>query len=349
MIVPGFDAKGGIAAVVSGYRGSELEKRYRIEYIETYCDGGKTAKLLKAMWAYCLFLWKLLVFRPDLIHVHSAFGASFWRKTPFLLLGSLLRIPVVDHIHGSQLDGFYRKASPGKRRVVDFVFQKCSAVIALTEQWKADFEAFAAREKIHVVANYGQFLPNCEPEKRRGDTVLFLGFLSEAKGCLDIPQIAARVCREIPEVRFVLAGTGAPSDICRIRKAAQEQGIADRLVFPGWLRGSEKEAWLRQADVFLLPSYTEGMPVSVLEAMGHGIPVVSTTVGGIPALVKNAEAGYLLEPGNCAGMAEAVSRLLQDPARRQEMGETAASLVRENYSLEKHICDLAAVYDSLMK
>ena len=110
MIVPSFEAKGGITAVVSGYRGSELEEQYNIRYIETYCDGGKVRKFWKAVCAYVSFLVTLVSFKPDLIHIHSSFGASFYRKVPFIYIGSALRIPVVNHMHGSEVDRFYRNA-----------------------------------------------------------------------------------------------------------------------------------------------------------------------------------------------------------------------------------------------
>lgn len=111
MIVPNEAVKGGIASVVNGYRGSALEKRYRITYIESYQNGSKWAKLKKALEGYLAFRRLLRRDRPDLVHVHSSFGPSFYRKMPFIYLSRLAAIPVVNHIHGAEFDRFYERAS----------------------------------------------------------------------------------------------------------------------------------------------------------------------------------------------------------------------------------------------
>ena len=346
MIVPSFTAKGGIASVVSGYRGSELEEAYQIHYIETYCDGGKAAKLCKSIAAYAAFVWELLTCRPDLIHIHSAFGASLYRKAPFVCVGALLGIPVVNHIHGSELSRFYREASNRKKKIVKSVYDRCTKIIALSNHWRDEFSEFISSDKIEVIENYGIAQDEIfGSDLKDGNTVLFLGFLSERKGCLDIPPIAAKVCRKISDVRFVLAGSGNEQDVHRIMELADEYAVTDCLEFPGWIRGAEKEKLLKQASLFLLPSYAEGMPMSILEAMGYGLPVVSTTVGGIPQLVTNGENGFLLEPGDTDGLADAVTEILSNLQLQTEMGRKSQEIVKTAHSLEDHCHRLMAVYE----
>ena len=89
------------------------------------------------------------------------------------------------------------------------------------------------------------------------------------------------------------------------------------------------------------------MPMSVLEAMGYGLPVVSTTVGGIPQLVEHGKTGFLVEPGDTKGFAEAIVTLLKNPELRREMGEAGRARAKEHYSLENHINRLMDVYRSL--
>jgi len=350
MIVPSFEAKGGIASVVRGYRGSELEQKYQVRYIEAYCDGGKVKKLWKAGCAYLLFLWTLLTFRPDLIHIHSAFGASFYRKAPFIYIGAMLHIPVVNHIHGSDLERFYWGKSAHHKAFIRSTYRKCSKILVLSERWKDRFRELIDSNKMEVIVNYGTLQNHrCEDEKKESHMVLFMGFLSELKGCYDIPKVAALVARRLQYVRFVLAGSGSAGDIQQIKAMTKNCGVEERLAFPGWVRGKEKDVLLRQADLFFLPSYTEGMPMSILEAMAYGLPVVSTTVGGIPELVEHEKSGFLLEPGDTEGFAEAIITLLKDPRKRTEMGQTGKAFVQENYSLEKHINSLMNVYDSLIR
>lgn len=346
MIVPGFEAKGGIASVVKGYLGSELEKNYTVRYIETYCDGGKAAKLRKALGAYLRFIRELVVFRPDLIHIHSSFGASFYRKLPFIWAGAVLKIPVVNHIHGSEIDRFYRDASPIGKKLKKSALQSCDAVIALTDSWKSCFEDTFDLRNVTVVKNYGRILP--PSGSRQEHTVLFMGFLSRLKGCMDIPKTAACVKREIPDVRFVLAGSGSPEEVGQIRELAEQLGVQENLYFPGWITGAEKDRMLQEAALFFLPSYTEAMPMSILEAMGAGLPVVSSNVGGIPRLVEDGKTGYLCEPGDAQAFADAIVSLLNDEQKRTQMGQNSLGILKETYTLEAHITQIARIYNALL-
>ena len=348
MIVPSFEAKGGIASVVKGYRGSELEEKYDIRYIETYCDGGKAAKLCKALGAYLRFLKELIAFRPELIHIHSSFGASFYRKLPFIWLGSMLKIPVVNHIHGADWDEFYRDASAVRRAIIRGSYRRCSATIALSAEWKENLREVLPEDRIGIVRNFGSVMPGGTASPQKSNTVLFLGFLCERKGCYIIPEIAARVKEKKPDVRFVLAGSGSTADMLEIRKRIQQYGVQDNLVFPGWVRDEQKEELLQQAAVFFLPSYAEGMPMSILEAMGAGLPVVSSNVGGIPQLVEHGENGYLCEPGNVQAFVDAIVCILKDGELRACMGRKSLNIMKENYTLEAHTAQLARIYDELL-
>ena len=124
MIVPNPAVRGGIASVTEGYRGSVLEQNHEINYVESYCDGSKWKKFLKAISGYCCFIKQLLHNRPDIVHIHSSFGPSFYRKLPFIYLSRWIGIPVVNHIHGAEFDTFYEKASTRKRKLVRKVYGK---------------------------------------------------------------------------------------------------------------------------------------------------------------------------------------------------------------------------------
>lgn len=114
---------------------------------------------------------------------------------------------------------------------------------------------------------------------------------------------------------MIIAGTG---DIGNIKKASLERNIQNNISFPGWLDEIERDHYLKMSDIFFLPSYTEGMPMSILEAMGYGLPVVSTNIGGIPDLVKNNENGYLSDPGNTDEMAENILSILNNEKKNTD-------------------------------
>ena len=101
---------------------------------------------------------------------------------------------------------------------------------------------------------------------------------------------------------------------------------------------------LRNADVFFLPSYNEGMPMSVLDAMGYGLPVVSTYVGGIPKIVRDGENGFCCEPGDIDGFAKELCHLLSDDTWRRKASKKSIDIIEDEYSLKKHIDRLEALY-----
>ena len=349
MIVPSFEAKGGITTVVNGYPGSELEKHFQMRYIETYCDGSKWKKLGKAIGAYLEFLKVLLTDKPDLLHIHAAFGASFYRKAPFVYLAYFLNVPVILHIHGAEWSPFFSEASGAEKKWKKKIINKCSRIIVLSDEWGKKLEEATASDKIAVVENFSAITDfeksNTNQSKWK---VLFLGFLCKRKGCFNIPDVVTKVCNEMENVTFILAGSGEDEDYQCLIELIQKYDCENHVDFPGWIRGKEKEELLKIADIFFLPSYAEGMPMSILEAMGYGLPVVSTTVGGIPQLVEHGVNGYLYEPGDVDGFTEGILRLLRDPELRDRMGKAGYDRVKESFSFEAHTEKIIQLYDKVI-
>lgn len=351
MVVQDRKVKGGIAAVVDGYYGSKLEENYQISYVESYKDGGKFQKLWKALGGYGNFTKELILNRPDLVHIHSSFGPSFYRKIPFIILSGMFRIPVVNHIHGADFEEFYIKASEKKKNLIKKIYSKCTAFIVLSDEWRQKISQIVPEEKITIIENYS-ILQEKAAKKRANrkcnHKVLFLGALGERKGCFDIPEVVDLVAKKIPDVKFILAGEGTPADERQIKKELLNKNLAKNVAFPGWVRGKEKERLLNDADVFFLPSYNEGMPMSVLDAMGYGLPVVSTNVGGIPKIVKNNCNGFCCEPGEIMAFSDAIVDLLLNEEKRITMGNESIRIVRDQYSFELHLQKLMDLYGELL-
>ncbi|MEE0211139.1 MAG: glycosyltransferase family 4 protein [Negativibacillus sp.] len=345
MIVQDKMVKGGIAAVISGYYGSKLEQDYKVIYVESYKDGGKLTKLLKGIQGYIKFVKVLLVDKPDLIHIHSSFGPSFYRKLPFIYISSWVKKPIINHIHGADFSLFYEHASAKKKRLIKSVYERCSVLIALSDEWKDKLSQIVSENKIVVVENYSILHEDALEERclrQSNHKILFLGELGRRKGCYDIPDVVEQVVAYIPDAKFILAGAGSVQDEIAIKQMIKEKKVEKNVEFPGWVRGKEKDKLLREADVFFLPSYNEGMPMSILDAMGYGLPIVSTNVGGIPKIVQNGKNGYCVEPGNIIEMSEAIKILIE--SKRIESSVLSFKIVKNGYSLEQHIKKLEKCY-----
>jgi glycosyltransferase involved in cell wall biosynthesis len=160
-------------------------------------------------------------------------------------------------------------------------------------------------------------------------TVLYMGWIIRAKGVWDlldaIPQVKARV----PDVRFLLAGHGADWDEFQAEVARRDFG--PELEVLGWVTGPERLEAYASADIFCLPSHSEGFPVTVVEAMTAGLPVVASNIAGIPDAVVQGETGLLFEPHDAAGIAEAIVQLAQDRERRVAMGAAGRARAVEHF------------------
>ncbi|KGR73995.1 glycosyltransferase family 4 protein [Ureibacillus sinduriensis] len=348
MVVQDPTVKGGIAAVVNGYRGSALEKDFDIKYIESYKDGNKFAKLMKAMCGYIHFAKNILVDRPKVLHIHSSFGASFYRKLPFIYMANWTGIPIINHCHGADFETFFLQAHERKKKLVKKAYNKCSLVIALSGEWKNRLSVIVPTEKIKVIENYSILSKVAVMERLKRESnqrVLFLGEIGKRKGCYDIPLIVEKVVQVLPKVKFIMAGTG---EVDRIKSILKEKGIEKNVIFPGWVRDEEKDKLLRESDLFFLPSYHEGMPMSILEAMGYGLPIVSTNIGGIPNLVTSGQNGYICSPGDVNAFAERLVSLLKNEQELKSFGEESFHVVQNTYSLEKHIHKLSTLYNLIV-
>ena len=162
-----------------------------------------------------------------------------------------------------------------------------------SEEWKKNLQVVKTNTSKIVIENYSTIHKECLKRKNHQDKIiLFLGFITELKGVFDIPDIAKKIIEHNSNVKFVLAGSG---EIEKLQAIIEKKGISQYFSFPGWIKKEEKEKLLQEADIFFLPSYTEGMPMSILEAMGYGLPIVTTNVGGIPQLVENGKNGYMID------------------------------------------------------
>lgn len=344
MVVPERLVKGGIASVVNGYREYDFGNNYEVSYIESYQNGSKWEKLIKALKGYVLFLKEMVRNKPDIVHIHSSFGPSFYRKMPFIYMACLWGIPVVNHIHGAEFDPFYLDASPRKKKRIRKVYGKCRMLVALSQEWKKNLELVVPSERIAVIENYCKIpdLPETARETGKRRQILFLGEIGERKGCYDIPAIYGKLTEKAGKIPLVMAGDG---DLAEVKRLFEEKGLLKDVSFPGWVRGEEKEKLLKESGIFLFPSYHEGMPMAVLEAMAYGMAVVSTKVGGIPQIIEDGVSGYLCEPGNIEEIFGRLLTLSEDRDQRKRMGDKARQKVMENYSMESHMGKLLALYD----
>jgi glycosyltransferase involved in cell wall biosynthesis len=188
-------------------------------------------------------------------------------------------------------------------------------------------------------------LPECTPfDTREKFALLFLGRVGSRKGVIDLIEAVAKLAAQFPEIRLRVAGDG---DIRGAARHAATLGISGNIEFLGWVRGEAKLQLLRQATIYVLPSYAEGLPMSVIEALAFGLPVVSTPVGGIPEAVSEGVEGFLVAPGSVDMLAARLAQLLSNPELRKQMGDRARRKAENAFAVECIVPTFDAVYAKL--
>lgn len=345
VLMVGTDLKGmgGVRAVVQGYLEGGLFGQIDCAYVATHRYGSRVAKLRAALTGWAQVAVRLHTLDAPLVHIHISPGASFWRKSVVCALARLARRPYILHMHAGPFERFYDEASPLARRIVRSVFARAARVIALSDSWRGILLRICPQARIEVIPN-GVSLPRGHTPPRGGGappTVLFLGDVGRHKGVFELARAFARVADRFPRWRLVYGGVG---ELDQLRGLAAELQLSGRIECMGWLDAVHKRAQLAGADVFALPSYMEGMPMALLEAMSWGLPVVATAVGGMPEIVTDGIDGLLIPARDIDALAAALARLMSDPALRDRLGTAARETIAARLSLDAAIERLLALY-----
>jgi len=334
--------RGGIGTVIDTYRACGLFERWDVVHVVTHEDGSALHKLAVALRAFGLFSAMLVGGRVGIVHVHSASNASFWRKSVFIGLARLAGKPVIFHLHGGGFPAFYRRAGP-LRFLIEFILNQCAEVVVLTDEWKAMIQQIARNGRISVIVNPAPLacLRIASDRRTERETVLFVGRLEPAKGVADLLAAVRRIEHRFPRLTLQLAGDGDREWVAR---EARDLDLRSRVDYLGWISGESKHRAFACATVFVLPSYVEGLPVALVEAMAAGLPVVATRVGGIPSVVKSGENGFIVEPGDIDALATALARILEDPRLQQRMGARSRAIIESDFRPERVIARIEAIY-----
>ena len=318
---------GGVSTLISDILRSPLTRTFDVRHIVSQVDEYKKfGKLLLAFSALGRFVWALCWWRPQLVYVHVGGNASLYRKIVFIVLGRLAGQFVLAHCHAGNFDWYFAEQGRLGRKLILWGLGKSSKFIAVSR----------AMERLLgnlwpgipcVMAPYGinaaLFAGRRAPDEHFV-RLLFIGKMGFLKGEQDLLRALNRVVKAAPNFRLDMLGQLSDTIAAECRKSGL-QPLIDHL---GPVSLEQRLAFFKRADIFVLPTYAEGTPISMLEAMAAGLPVVSTPVGGIPDVVEDGVEGYIVEPGDVEALADRLVRLINDPERRRAMGQSAQDKVR---------------------
>jgi glycosyltransferase involved in cell wall biosynthesis len=332
--------RGGISTLTSSILNSRLRDDFDIKYIASQAeDLGKSWKLLLAGGAVFRFLISCVFTPPEIVYVHIGSNASLYRESAFILLARMLRRRVIAHFHAGDLELYVAQQPEIGQKFISYSIGLSDKVIAVSRESARQLKRLTLHPRISVLPNAIDTKELCSierrPKKNKGDAVrlLFVGAVGKLKGERDLIKALALLRERGVNLKVDLVGFGAE----KLAAYCSEAGVSHFIDHLGPVSMVERSDFFRRADIFVLPTYAEAMPISVIEAMAAGLAIVTTPVGGIPELIEDGKEGSLVAVGHAGGLAEKIVYLAKDGKARRRFGENARRKAVEQLDFARYI------------
>lgn len=319
----------------------------RIDVLNTYGPGAFWLMPFSFVAAVLRLIIARLRGHVDLLHIHMACYGSAFRKPVLALVATAIGLPTVMHLHGADFDEYFRALAPSQRRLLVWVLRRCVRVVVIGNHWRNMVVKELGLDPAQVVLIHNGAPAWVQSERkasRGGCALLMLGELGPRKGTADLIAALATPDLRQSDWTATLAGNG-PVD--QFRSTIESLGLSDRIHLPGWQSVGEVRTLLGGADIFLLPSHNEGLPMAILEAMAAGVAIITTPVGAIRDAVVDGETGLLVPPGNVPALARAIRKLLDDPPLRERLAVSARARFEQLFTIDRTADAVAALYREL--
>lgn len=342
--------RGGIGGVMNVY----AEHFTKYKYITSHKSNlNKWSSIPFFITQYIRFIQVLLSDTTvQIIHLQGSFKGSFYRKFIFFFIAKYgFGKKVLYHMHGSKFDVFYYNSDLITKRLIRFLAERADIVVCLSNYWYTFFSQNFRTCRLEILPNV---INQLEPLHKINFTrptnellqLLFLGAIGERKGIFDLLDVLRQ--HKHAFTGKLLLRVGGNGETERLQVYIREHELKDLVQFEGWVSGDKKHELLSTCNIYILPSYHEGLPISILEAMNYQLPIISTPVGGTAEVVHEGINGFLVQPGDKQAIADRLMRFIDQPELPQIMGK-ASSLIVKEYLPESVFPKLQKLYESLLE
>jgi glycosyltransferase involved in cell wall biosynthesis len=355
---------GGIATYYQSLLNSSLPQRVDLCFVETSSQKRTQAQsgrfsfsnLVSALSDCGRFTNAVIKHRPQLCHIATADGLSFGKHGVCVIIARLFGSRVLLHPHCG-FSVLYTDQPRWWQWFFRTIIRMTNGVVTLSTEWN-QLTAILPGSSVY-------FLPNGidlsayravglerrvvakEPHHLK---VLYLGYLGKAKGSFDLVEAAIRISNDkLPVVFDLVGGDWAPGEVEQVKKQVDQAGLGNIVSLHPPVVGAQKIDYFREADIFIYPSYSEGMPIAVIEAMACGLPIIASRVGGLPDLVIDGINGILVDAGSPDQLATAIKYLSTDPDLRIEMQLKSFQRAFDKFDIEKIVPRLIDIYERTLK
>lgn len=332
---------GGIGAVLRTYQ----KNLTHFNFIATHKDQSKIFNSFYFLYSLLRVNMYLLTNpKIQIVHLHSASKGSMIRKMIIAMLAKAYKKKVIFHMHGGQFKDYYKGLSWSKP-VFTSILNKVDLFICLTEEWKTYFETVVGLKHTLVVANPIDIHPNVVLRPIFNELkLLFLGSINHKKGIFDLlDYLETNPYFQSEKIDLTIGGIG---EVDRLLNKIHESSYKDQIHYVGYIDGHLKAATIEACDIFILPSYYEGLPVSILEALSHGKPIIATKVGGVASIVKVNQTGWLFEAGKFNQLDPILEQIMYHRFPLEQYQKNAINMA-SNFSTHHVLSKLTKEYQKL--
>lgn len=339
MIGSDLSVKGGMTTVVENFTAKIDRNIVQYDFIPTHIEGSKVKKLLFFIKNY--FKIKKHLNKYDVFHIHMSERGSYIRKAMIIRLLKKHDKKVILHHHGPEFSTYYEVSSVKRKSHIKRTLSMVDLNLVLSNQMKEAILTIEPNAITKVLYN-GVHVPNENHYSNRGNIILFLGKIGDRKGAFDLFEAIKVLDSKLDSnIKFYFCGNG---EVDKLNQLIIENHLETRIPHVGWINGDLKQEILDHTLINVLPSYFEGLPMTILETMALGIPNISTKINAIPEVILNESLGFLGNPGDINYLVNKIELLALNPDLRKIISKNSYKQIKNNFNIDTLINDLQSIY-----
>lgn len=344
IVSPGRANTAGITPVVRMIEESFIWDKYKCYWVETAVNKKLQDKLIYFLSS--LFVYIAIVPFAKVVHIHLSEPNSALRKSIYLYIAKIFGKKTIIHFHAFSLEStIYGKNKERYRKI----FKLCDSIVVVSNYWSKNIEGFIGDHyKIRVIYNSCKTLKEKSllDENKREKLILYIGTINMRKGYADLIYAFSELVKNNSDWRLVLIGGGEIDEAnriinnCCLGESVDLMGYVDEIV---------KQEYLSKASIFCLPTYAEGFPMAIVEAMSYSLPIITTPVGGIPDICENMNNSLLYNPGNIDDLKKCLGSLINNEVLRSKLSQNAYKTAINKFNVDCILAQFCDLYDELIK
>lgn len=335
--------KGGMWAMAKNYlENKEFCKITNLEYVSTSTSGSIIKRSMHMFIGIIKILRILVLSDIDIVHVHMSKKGSVFRKGLVIVISKLFCCKIIVHMHAGGFTEWYKTQPELLKKIIRYILSLSDELLVLGEYWREKISEIIPNQNIEVLYN-GIKIPEENPYNVDSHIIIFMGMMNKEKGIFDLLESIKLIDSILPQNIHVLLCGDDENGL--VQRKIDELELINRVKCLGWIDETKKKDIYKNAMLNVLPSYYEGLSMTVIEAMANGIPTIATNISTMPEVLG--DSGILIDPGDIDSLANAIVFYSNNVSLRKEISNDVYKIAKDRFNIERNIEMLLNKYSKL--